>query len=516
MPFIRLYICNANEINHMKLPKMKNTIIAIMLLYAFQLNAQIPDSLDIDLPWQIVRLADCENTMGEGPMSADQNIFIHLDFDSLVIDDQGECSLRHKSWSIIDWVGGQDYSYSQLGVLNFQEPLLCEEDLIITYDQLPYTLLIDDVILNPQVDHEFSFSFIDAGDTERVLVNAENSNYEFFAYDHTDSKVCKVNAYVTPCEEDVSLNFPEIVDVLFDGEPYLEITQEMLGIDIIYPCATYDIVIKVKSSINNLLYSTSVGNVVEAKVTVTFSDGNQYVKIINMNVIGEKPPPVPMFIEEKSFSAGEIILLEVWSEEITGVIAWQFQLQFENAEVLDLQPSEMFADIPFNIFESESYIRSLWTPLDALPFDVESNATWFTLALRPTIDGSTIDIFKSEQTPWSLIGIESEDYIFEYEVEFAFNIEPRGVLNSKNINPNSTIDIYPNPSTNRFTISGFELSGSPLKVEIFNLEGKLMQQESFINTNSNIVLDISDLPIGMFILKTQNGKTATTNMISKF
>ena len=505
-----------SKINHMKLPKMKSTQFILLLLFSFQLSAQIPDSLNIDLPWQSVSLDDCEDTLGEGPKTENENVSIFLSSDIIEKNGQGDCLNRTRTWLILDLLGFESYTYVQVGLPNSGNPLICQEDLILTYDQLPYTLNKENVVLNLDEDLEYSFSYSDVNDNERVIETGERSNYEIFMYEHTTHKVCKLNVYLTQCEEDVVLNFPESADIEFNTEPYIELTPEMLGVEVVNPCGSFTTRIKVANLNTNLMPSSSVGKIVPVRVEVTFSDGDKYIKIIQVIVEGVKPDAIPMFIEDKSFVAGETIELEVWSDEILGLVAWQLQLQFANTEILSVDKSELFTEIPFNIFDDGNTTRALWFPANGFPINVESDATWFTLVVKPDFDGSTFDIFQTEQDPWSAIAIDDEDYIFEYEAEFTFNIAPRDVLGIEDEFNFNIVDVFPNPSTENISITGMSDSNSPSRVEVFNLEGKLLIQEVFTIHSSIYALDISQLPTGMYILKTQNGNNLSAHKISKF
>lgn len=499
----------------MKLPKMKNIQFILLLVLSLQLSAQVPDSLNVTLPWETVRLDDCTKSMGEGPKTENDNVHIQLTSDIIEEDTQGGCYSRVRTWNIIDWLGSEVYTFEQSRLPIFGDALICQEDMLLTYDQLPFTLNIDNVVLNQSSGNEYSFSYNDVNDIERVIETEEEANFEFYMYEHTYRQVCKLNVYLTQCEEDIVLNFPESVDIEFNKEPYIELTSEMLGIEIVYPCGNFTTEIIVDNSNSNLLPASFIGRVVPAKVVVTFDDGNKYIKIVELIVGGIKPDPIDMFIEDKSFTAGETIELEVWSEEVAGLVAWQLQLQFENTEVLGIEKSELFAEVPFNILDLGNTVKALWFPSDGLSVNVESDATWFTLVVKPDFNGSTLDIFQTAHDPWSLIAIDDVNYIFEYEAEFVFNIAPRDVLDVEDEFEFKSIDVFPNPSSENVNIVGLSNPNSPAKVEIFNLEGKLLLKEEYTIHNSIITLDISELPTGIFILKTQNGNSLSSHKISK-
>lgn len=493
---------------------MKNILIAIVLLLPFQISAQIPDSLDVDFPWQIVNLPACDATMGEGPSTDNYAVSVYLEKDSFYLDENNECDLRIKTWGIIDWFSGEVYSYLQVGKIKDFANTYCETDVYINYSDFPVSLHPDNLLLDMNPSHEYAFSYSDATYNHIIIDGASEDNLEVYVYDLTDSTVCKTNIYVTFCEEDISLVFPESVEIEFNQEPYFDLTLEMLGVDIVYPCGTYTTKIKVGATGNSLLYSQNVGTIVPVKVEVEFSDDVKYVKYINVNVTGIKIPPIPMFIEELEFTAGESIEMEIWSEEIPGLIAWQLQLQFENVEIIGIETSEMFEDIPSNILD-ENTLRALWIPADALAIDAESNATWYTLLLKPEIDGNTYDIFQTGQDPWSGIFVENENYYFEYEVDFIFNVAPRNILGVNGPNSFANIDVFPNPVSDIINIQGITEKGASSEVEILDLSGKVILHKTIINSSQDIMVDVSLLPAGLFILKVRNGESIYTQKISK-
>lgn len=499
----------------MKSLKMKYTFAILALFLSLQIHAQIPDSLGVELPFDVIRFSSCDDTMGEGPKSDVSQVFIQLKSDVITEDALGDCLVRTKTWDIFDWAGDESYTYSQSGLINFPEPLMCEENVYLSYTQLPFTLNKDNLLLNEDENHQYSFSYSDINDVERIIELGGESNLELYMYDHTAKRVCKSNVYITECEDDIVINVPETAAIVFDGEPYIELTPEMLGAEIEYPCETYTTKIRVGNQSNGVLSAQNVGKIVTVKLEIKIDNGVKYTNYIDVSVSGIKPDPLPMYIEDKSFVAGELIALEIWSEGITGLAAWQLQLEFQDAEVLALEDSELFDDIPENIFNDGTTVRGLWFTQSGFPIDVETDATWFTLIIKPEIDGSTLDLFKTQLDPWSLIALEDENYIHAIDAEFIFNVAPRDLLGiDDNINY-TDIKVFPNPSSNKVSISGLPNADLPTKINVYDMEGKLMLTESVLNNKIETTIDISDLPSGLFILKAQNGNVFATQKISK-
>lgn len=491
---------------------IKNTIAVLVMLFSLQLHAQILDSL-VKLPWDVVKLSSCDDNMGEGPTFNGAPVIIQLVGDDVEEDEFGNCILRTRTWNIFS--AGVTYSFTQQGIIDLPEPLMCKENVYLKYDQLPFTLSKDNLLLNEEAGHQYSFKYYDIDDVERTIKLNGSPYFEMYMYDHTSNKVCKSNIFKTNCEEDMVINIPEFTEFVFNGEPYVEITPDMLGVEVDLPCDNYTVKLNGSTS-STFLSSQRIGSVVEMKVDLEVDNILKKRSYINVKVSGIKPDPISMFIEDVSFVAGETIELDIWSQDIIGLGAWGLQLNFENAEILSMENPGMFNNIPINLYPDGKTIRALWYSSTGYPIDIESDGTWFTLVIKPEIDGGTLDIFKSQTDPWSHIAIETEDYLHEIDLEFTFNIAPRIVSSIKQEEEYADINIFPNPSSDKISISGLPSTNSPIKINVFNTEGKLMLSENRIyNSRETTTLDISDLPTGLFILKVQNGNIVTTQKISK-
>jgi hypothetical protein len=493
---------------------MKNTLIPFALLLCFHLNGQIPDSLNVELPWQTVNLLSCTSTMGEGPRSDNDNVIIYLESDTLVLDDMEQCQLRKKQWKILEWASGSVYDFTQIG--NIQDfDLACRKDLYINYEEVPLNLNPSDLLLDLDPTHEYAFHFSDNTFNSYFMDGTGGDNVDLYVYDFTDKTICKTNIYLHRCEDDITLIFPETAEIEFNQEAYIELTFEKLGIEIDFPCNSYTTKILVGNSGLHLLHAYNVGKIVPVKVEVKFSDGIKYTKYMDVKVTGQKPAPISMYIEDKSFEAGETIDLEIWSEEISGLIAWQFQFQFEDSEILSISPSEMFSNVPFNILNSAQTLRVLWFPIDALARSIESDKTWFTITVTPNFSGNTIDLFATTLDPWSVIAIEDEEYAYEYNAEFMFNFAPRNILGIESDFQNAEIEVFPNPSLNRLTIGGIHHTEGNTTIKIYDLQGRLMMQSDFNFPHQQLSIDVSNLATGMYFLSAQNGTQRATKKISK-
>ena len=70
------------------------------------------------------------------------------------------------------------------------------------------------------------------------------------------------------------------------------------------------------------------------------------------------------------------------------------------------------------------------------------------------------------------------------------------------------INVFPNPSADRVMIQGTAVAG----IEIFDMNGKLVQSNAPIGDRSNVEIDISGLSAGQYMLKVIGKESDRTNM----
>jgi hypothetical protein len=77
------------------------------------------------------------------------------------------------------------------------------------------------------------------------------------------------------------------------------------------------------------------------------------------------------------------------------------------------------------------------------------------------------------------------------------------------------VDIYPNPTTDLVNINLKDTDFDPeSNIEIYNVDGKLVRSVANPNKTNTILVDLSDLPTGMYIVKIQvNGNLVTERII---
>ena len=77
----------------------------------------------------------------------------------------------------------------------------------------------------------------------------------------------------------------------------------------------------------------------------------------------------------------------------------------------------------------------------------------------------------------------------------------------------NSISIYPNPATNFVSIKNANNSQS-LKVEVYSLDGRLVQLEKLFSINSEYKLTFNNLLSGKYLLKIYTGDKVVQRHIS--
>ncbi len=222
---------------------------------------------------------------------------------------------------------------------------------------------------------------------------------------------------------------------------------------------------------------------------------------------------IPMYIEEKTFTAGEEITLDIWSDQLDGLLSFQLRLDFEDAQILDIAEGSQFDDIPHNIFNDNKTINSLWIPADVQAINVTSNETWFTLTIIPSIDGSTLDIFTTGNDPWSEIVVEDSLGLNDVSADFSFEIQERSFLvSNKDVEYNNLL-IHNNPVSDRLVVSGFTQDLDISKVSVYSLDGSQVISRLFDASNSKLDLDVAQLQSGIYFLTLDGQKQQAIRFI---
>jgi hypothetical protein len=478
--------------------KMRKLLLFVTFLVSTSVFSQIPASLEVTLPWEIIYTADCQSAAGERPTTINETVFITTAPEVITIQDsEGNCIEKILTYKILDWVGNATYTFIQFVKVNEMYTLEGVSDVTITYDELPYPITVSDLVVNADPNHTYSFDI-------------SEDNHSVFIYDHDDRTVAEVNIIITDCEEEVVIDVPGAAVIEFSGAYYIPFTAELFDINIVYPCGDYELSIKRGGA--NGLYDNSIGSTVDVVVKVKITSATPiitYTKHIMVTVIGEGPTPIPMYIEEKTFAAGEEITLDVWSDQLDGLLSIQLRLNFENAQILALTEGSPFDDIPHNIFNDAKTINSLWIPWDVQPIDVTSNETWFTLTVLPSIDGSTLDIFTTVNDPWSEIVIEDSISIIGVSADFNFEIAERNFLVSNEELEHDNLLIHNNPVSDRLVVSGFTQDMDISQVSIFSFDGRQVMSKPFDRNSDKLDLDIARLGSGIYLLRL-NGSTPQT------
>jgi len=491
---------------------MRKLLLFTMLsVLSTSMFGQIPDSLEINLPWEQVFVESCESDFGPGPNSENDDVLI-AGPKLLVLEtnDTEECYRILRTWDILSWSSGTLYSFVQIVTVNSEKSFSVLEDQVILFSDLPLIFSPEDFIVDADPTHIYSFDYYDKEDNIfEVGSLSQDESITLSIYDHTAKSLNSVNVYVTDCDQPVSIDIPSTVNITFVGESYKVLTPELLGVEVDYPCS--DFTIDLKYGHDNIVYATSIGGSLSVEVTVITETGATYTGDIELIVTGTPPPPIPMYIEDKAFVAGEEVTLDVWSRAIPNLIAWQFRLNFVNSDIIDISTGTPFNNIPNNIFNDAKTINTVWFADNGLPFDMPANETWFTLTIVPEIDGSTFDLFTTENDPWSSIIIEDETILISFDADFNFQIEERNFLVSNTNISKSDLLVHNNPVGDRLSISGIDQEINDGQVSIYNLDGRIVKNIKFENIDSRLDLNVAALSSGLYILQL-NGNEVSQNL----
>lgn len=495
---------------------MRRVLLFALMLTSILSFSQIPDSLEVILPWDVVYVESCDQDFGTGPTSDLQSVYISSSEDQYLENAYGDCIKVLRTWSILHWNDGNVYNFIQIVRVDDEQSFSVVENINLHYAELPITIVASELVQDPEPDHVYSFSYTDQNNTQITIDEDQPSeNLELSIYDHTNQSVNTIDLNVVGCEAGVLIDVPEVATIEFNGESFFAISEDLLGITVEYPCAEFDVVFTKGSS--NKIFSNSIGETVEVKMYISAADGFTYNKTINVIVEGTPPPPIPFYIEEVEFSAGEVVTMDVWTDGIESLIAWQLRLNFENASIIAIDEGEPFDVIPFNIFNEGKTINSLWTPVDALPIDVESNMTWFTLTIETEIDGSTFDVFTTSNDPWSVVGVEDGTTFEEHAADFVFNIAPRDVLNSNKELVNEDLKLTSNLVTNNIEIQGLSDFTSPISINIHSSNGQAIITDRIQNVPDIYQMDITQIVDGIYWISIESdGKVATFKFVKSY
>jgi len=485
---------------------MKNIITLLLFVLSVSLQAQIPDSLNVILPWASINVEDCMQDVGEKPTTTNENVVISEPEEFIIEDDDGNCVKKLLTYTILDWSSGNVYEFIQIVRTNSQFSIDCKSEVSLAYSELPLYLTPEDLVENPIPDHEYSFDPNDLTNTQLDFINPNSAggNHKVFVYDHTGMTVCDVDIYVTDCEEDIVIDIPETATIVFDGEYFIPASAALFDINVVYPCASH--IVQVSYGSANGFFSTNIGKTVEVDVKILIAGGQQISETILVSLEGVGPPPIPMFIEEKSFEAGETVTFDIWSDDVVGLIAWQFRLTFLDAKILSIDEGDLFDNIPHNILDGENPINTIWSSANGYPIEYIPGTTWFTLTVEVEKSGSTFDLFDTTNDPWSSIVLEDDDGIVEYETNFIFNVAPRNILSDVQTINDSDISLVSNLVTSEIALQG--LDSDDYQIVIFNATGDAIMKQT-VNPNSSMIA-IETIPSGAFFLNVSNHKMNTT------
>src|SRR5262249_35675798 len=73
-------------------------------------------------------------------------------------------------------------------------------------------------------------------------------------------------------------------------------------------------------------------------------------------------------------------------------------------------------------------------------------------------------------------------------------------LSSDELKHNSTIQIYPNPTSGQLIVSYAFSYTKPTTITIIDITGKIFYEEKVAETNSRHIMNVKNLPAGLYLL----------------
>ncbi len=423
-----------------------------------------------------------------------------------------------RSYDIIDWVGLERYTTYHIARVSDDYDYSCESEKVYYFIDLPMVLTPEDIVLNIDSTHIYSFSFVDVDvDADEINFTVDSdANTQVFVYDHTALTVCKVDVELKNCSEDLGFSIAEMIEVnIEDGEIFKNITMDDIDLEIDNECGAF--VVKFDGNENfGRIYTYQIGTTVAMEVEVHFDDGTNQSRTVSIDVLGEPLQPIKMYIEDKEFVTGETVVLRIWSERVENLVAWQFDFVFENVEIVGVGQGEVYSLTYHNVLSGTNILRSLWSSGVGKSIEVENEMTWFTIEILPNFDGSTSDIFSiQEENSINNVFLEHPEIIISYEIDFDFDIVNRGVVSASEAFDKLNVTISPNPSTGFLFLEGLTYFKDDVQINIYDRQGLLVRNMSISSNIESYEVDISTFNSGLYFIEISDNDRFSTYKIFK-
>lgn len=132
-------------------------------------------------------------------------------------------------------------------------------------------------------------------------------------------------------------------------------------------------------------------------------------------------------------------------------------------------------------------------------YDIKADS-WSTISLSPSFINCMNSVSSVVNNKMYVIG--GDDLSNSLASTEELNFCP--ITGIENIDNDSTIKIYPNPTTGKLEISGVEALGNKLKVDVIDFQGKIVYSSGFNNVGYKIGLDLSTYPKGLYLIRLSN------------
>ena len=150
-----------------------------------------------------------------------------------------------------------------------------------------------------------------------------------------------------------------------------------------------------------------------------------------------------------------------------------------------------------------------------IKLSIDGGLTFPTTLIESTPnDGSQSVTIPNHPTTTARIMVEAADNIFYNMNSVNFNIIDNPTASVYDFDFNN-FSVYPNPSNGNFNITFEVIDTQEVKIKLFDIRGRMIEQKEFTNTPNTFSEELSfnGINTGLYILQVQNGDKRTTKKL---
>lgn len=427
-----------------------------------------------------------------------------------------ECKLTLRSWTAINWTTGEQLTHVQRIVVDRDFPHQCNSYLRVNVLSGDQVLTARQLIIDADPSKIYSFSPDDESDSTRVIKHESPFIVYFHVYNLTDTLFC-----IARIEKTVF--YPDLLEV-----------QDNITVHAnqgVYKLSALDFV-KNKSPLPQGVSDVRIAyNGNDYRTNFTFSGflaGNYVSFVLRFKIGGNfftygivrayfepltpvSVEPIMFYAYDRMLEAGQEYFIPVYSSNFVNVIAFQFQLNVNDASLLGLGNAGILNPNSINL--NESNVKILWLSELGDGINIPKDSVVFSLQLRPEKSGLLSDFIELEEKEFAAEsvydGLEASPFII-------FEFLQGG--------PSSTADydykykairVAPNPVIgNNLNWEWYPGDERPKSVKIIDAAGRIVSFEGqeIIGSGTHFAVPLpGNLINGMYILQVQSEKGRVVN-----